>query len=65
MNIYCTKCGSERVEDVILNLPEPEKESIDEFIEDVGKMRLVTTEMKYYNHRITCLDCGYSREYTA
>ena len=67
MNLYCNKCGSKRVEDVVLDLPEPKDESIDEWVKKGGhnRVEVTTLEMKYYKHRVTCLDCGYSRTYVS
>jgi len=64
-NVYCPKCKSRNVEDVITDkLPKPKEKSIDELVKQSGEVGTSDLVMRYFNHRVTCLGCGYSREYT-
>ena len=63
--LYCDKCGSHRIEDVVLDLPNEKVEPI-KMSEYTGGPRVVPVQaiMKYYRHRLTCLNCGFTTEYT-
>lgn len=60
--IYCPKCNSENVEVVCLNLPKPERHSIDEL--PLQNTQVVLAIRVYSQWRATCADCGYSKEYS-
>lgn len=63
MKIYCEKCGSDKVTDTILNPPEAEKISMEDFA-NRDAFTVTTLEMKYFQHRLECENCGHRIEYT-
>lgn len=60
--VICPKCGSESIEEKWLNAPPVEHITIDEYVESLGKP--VTLVYKQRNYRLTCRECGYSREFS-
>ena len=57
--VYCPKCGSTNVEIIQLDVPEPERISIDE-LPGPNTNPLV---IEHHHWRATCKDCGYTRDY--
>lgn len=63
--LYCDKCGSGRIEDTVLDMPN-EKIEPTKMSEWTGYPRVTVVQavMKYYRHRLKCLNCGFETEYT-
>jgi predicted nucleic-acid-binding Zn-ribbon protein len=66
MIIICNKCKSNNVKDVTLDLPAETTITINDFVREGGfnSLSATNTGSRSYQHRITCLDCGYSLTYT-
>lgn len=56
--IYCPKCNGENIETKCLN-PRVERISMD----DLGGPRVVNAVWNPSMFKVTCQDCGYTKEY--
>ena len=62
--IKCTKCGSTNISNQVKNPPEPQYETMDEYVKgtDISMSNLM---MDYTPMILVCTNCGYSVEYTS